>query len=180
MEKYFWFFASFFLSFIFIALAAKTALSGEVLGVVVFPTQTPTPTLTLTPTLTRTPTPQPTATPTITSSPTPSPTPTPTNTPTPMPVSPFENYFDEFSSKYQVNKDLLKKIAYCESGGHPGAANGEYGGMFQYTVSTWQSTRQQMGADPNPDLRFGAKEAIETTAFKISKGGVNAWRNCSR
>jgi len=72
----------------------------------------------------------------------------------------------------------MKKIAYCESGGHPGASNGLYGGMFQYTVSTWQATRAQMGADTNPDLRFGAREAIETTAFKLSRGGDGAWANC--
>ena len=176
MKKYLWFLASFCVTFTTIFSVVKTTSSGEVLGVVFFPTQTPAPTLT--PTSTPTPTPSPT--PTITPSPTPSFTPTPTNTPTPMPVSPFENYFDEFSSKYQVDKDLLKKIAYCESGGHPGAANGEYGGMFQYSISTWQATRQLMGADTNPDLRFGAKEAIETSAFKISRGGVSAWKNCAR
>jgi len=95
-----------------------------------------------------------------------------------MPTSAFESYFDEYSKQYGVDKEVMKKIAYCESGGHPGAANGEYGGMFQYSVSTWEATRRQMGADPNPDLRFGAKEAIETTAFKLSRGGERAWINC--
>jgi hypothetical protein len=79
-----------------------------------------------------------------------------------------------------VSKDLLKKIAYCESGGHPGAQNGKYGGMFQYSVETWLSTRTQMGQDTNPDLRFGAKESIETSAFKIANGGISAWKNCSK
>lgn len=72
----------------------------------------------------------------------------------------------------------MKKIAYCESGGHPGASNGPYGGMFQYTVQTWEATRRLMGADTNPDLRYGAQEAIETTAFKLSRGGDAAWEHC--
>lgn len=152
----------------------RVRATGQVLGVVLIPTLTPTPTQTPTPTLTPTVTPTPTLTPT----PTQTPTPTPTNSPTPMPRSDYEDYFEQYSKQYGVDKDVMKKIAYCESGGHPGANNGEYGGMFQYSVSTWEETRRQMGADPNPDLRFGAKESIETTAFKLSRGGDRAWANC--
>ncbi len=133
------------------------------------PTSTPTPTLTPTPIPTSTPTPTPTPLPTAT--PTPSP-------PTPIPATSFESYFDQYSIQYKVNKDLLKKIAFCESGISPGAKNGPYGGMYQFTIETWQATRKQMGVDANPDLRFGAKEAIETAAFKISRGGESAWKNC--
>lgn len=138
--------------------AARAHPTGEVLGIVVIPTSTPTPTPT----------------------PTHTPIPTPTNSPTPMPASAYEEYFDEYSKKYGVDKDVIKKIAYCESGGNPGATNGEYGGMFQYAVSTWEATRREMGADPNPDLRFGARESIETTAFKLSRAGNGAWKNCLR
>ncbi len=148
--------------------------TGEVLGVVVIPSLTPTPTSMPTPTLT----PTPTNTPTPTIPPTPTFTPIPTLTPTPMPATDFEGYFDQYSAQYGVDKDQLKKIAYCESGGGTGARNGDYGGMFQFSAQTWQNTRSQMGADTNPDLRFGAKEAIETAAFKIARGGINAWRNC--
>ena len=95
-----------------------------------------------------------------------------------MPITSFESYFDQYSSQYDVDKDLLKKIAYCESGMSTGAANGEYGGMYQFTVENWQVTRQEMGADPNPDLRFGAKEAIETAAYKLARQGEKAWKNC--
>ncbi len=102
----------------------------------------------------------------------------PTHTPTPMPPSDFENYFDQYSNQYGVDKELLKKIAYCESGGNPGAHSGPYGGMFQFSESTWIATRSDMGADTNVNLRFGAKESIETAAFKISKGGEKAWLNC--
>lgn len=50
--------------------------------------------------------------------------------------------------------------------------------MYQFTTETWIATRKSMGADTNPDLRYGAKEAIETAAYKIANGGVNAWANC--
>ena len=150
----------------------RKTIHGLVLGVMA----TPTPTLTLTPTPTRTPTP----TPTPTNTPTPTITPTPTVTPTPtlLPPSPFEEDFDRASAEFNVSKEQLKKIAKCESGYRTGAANGEYGGMYQFLTSTWVSTRREMGQDENPDLRFSATESIRTAAYKISKGGANAWRNC--
>jgi len=154
------------------SLRVKT--HGEVLGVVIIPSSTPTPTNTPTPTLTPTPTNTPTPIPTQT----PTPTSTPTYTPTPLPTSAFEGYFDQYSSQYQIDKELLKKIAYCESGGHPGANSGPYGGMFQFSKSTWIATRSNMGVDTNTDLRYGAKESIETAAFKLSQGGEKAWPHC--
>ena len=77
-----------------------------------------------------------------------------------------------------MSKDLLKKIAFCESGMNPNSTNGPYGGMYQFTVETWQATRGLMGVDTNPDLRFNAEEAIETAAFKIANKGEQAWKNC--
>lgn len=136
----------------------------------------PTPTMTPFPTATSTPTPTPTSTPTPT--PLPTATPSPLPTPTPMPRSSYESDFDSASSQYNVSKDKLKKIAMCESGINPAAVNGPYGGMFQFTADTWTSTRRQMGRDENPDLRFNAKESIDTAAYKISVGGENAWANC--
>lgn len=50
--------------------------------------------------------------------------------------------------------------------------------MFQFSEETWKGTRAAMGADQNPDLRFGAKESIETAAFKISRNGSGAWSGC--
>lgn len=136
----------------------------------------PTPTMTPLPTATPTPTPSPTNTPTPT--PLPTATPSPLPTPTSMPQSSYESDFDSASSLYNVNKDKLKKIAMCESGINPAAVNGPYGGMFQFTSETWVSTRRQMGRDENPELRFNAKESIDTAAYKISIGGENAWANC--
>lgn len=160
-----------------VIISSVHARSEEIVRAMPF---VPTPTFTITPspTPTNTPTPTLTPTPTNTPSPTPTATPTPTNTPKPLPQSDFESMFDQYSSQYGIDKNKLKKIAYCESGGNPGASNGEYGGMFQFSVATWQGTRAQMGLDTNPDLRFGAKESIETAAFKISHGGESAWAGC--
>lgn len=169
MKKVFLLFAFFFV----ILLVTYHQTAPKVKGVFTFfasPTPTSTPTPTFTPTPTITPTPTSTPTPTFTSTPTP--------TPTPMPVTAYEDYFNQYSSQYNVDKNLLKKIAYCESGMGPSAVNGPYAGLFQFTEETWRATREEMGKDPNPDLRFGVKESIETAAYKLSHHGENAWRNC--
>lgn len=125
--------------------------------------------------ITQTPTPTPTFTP----------TPTPTKTPTPVPVPRFsgsdvDGMFHKYSQHFSVSEDMLRKIAYCESGYNSSSINGIYGGMYQFSRESWIVTRHRMGADPNPDLRFHAEEAIKTAAFKISIGGAGSWPNCSR
>jgi hypothetical protein len=86
------------------------------------------------------------------------------------------------AEKYKVDANLLKKIASCETHYNPGVVskNELYAGMFQFTLSTWQSNRIAMGMDANPDLRFGIPESIETAAFMISKNGASAWPECSK
>lgn len=121
--------------------------------------------------------------PTATPTPTNTPTPTPTNTPTPTPQpivtsSDLESLFGKYAGEYSVDKELLKKIAKCESGFNAGASFLDYGGMFQFSSSSWSSTRQQMNQDPNPDLRYNAEESIKTAAFKISVNGPSAWPSC--
>ncbi len=145
--------------------ANLSVTKSEILSPVLSMTPTPSPT----PTNTPTPTPLPTATPT--------PIP-PTNTPVPLPPSNYEALFNQYSSQYGVDKNLLKKIATCESGINPGSVNGIYGGMFQFAETTWIQTRITMGANPDANLRFSAPDAIETAAYKISRGGVNAWAGC--
>lgn len=181
---------------------AKTKL---VLGAKSTPTATPT----VLPTATPTPTPLPTrldsaeraATPTpFPPTPTPTrldsteraaiPTPTPTEIPTPTPTplksvqaivtsEDLENMFATHSSHYSVDKEMLKKIAKCESGFNAAARTSLYGGMFQFSESSWISTRSAMGMDTNTELRFNADEAIKTAAFKISTAGTRAWPSCS-
>ena len=149
------------------------------------PTAIPTPSPTATPTPLRqgfvglaAPTNTPTDTPTPTSTNTPTPSPTATPTPVPVTSSDLENWFSKYSGEYSVDREQLKKIAVCESGFNSQARNGDYGGMYQFSTSSWQSTRASMSMDTNPDLRFNAEESIRTAAFKISTGGAGAWPSC--
>lgn len=142
--------------------------TNKIVRVAYHPTTTPTPT--------STPTPLPTATPT----PLPTDTPTPTATPTPIVTSgDLETLFSKYAGEQSVDKELLKKIARCESGFNSEASFMDYLGMFQFSPDSWIATRHMMNADPNPDLRKNPEEAIKTAAFKIAHGGQNAWPNCS-
>lgn len=167
------------------------------------PTSAPSPTPAIIPSGTPTPSPNSkpkvtSAAPTLTSAPTSTPTITPTNTPTPQsastPIPPstptfpplptlasapdLESLFQKYSDEYAVAKDLLKRIASCESGFNSEADTGLYAGMFQFSSQTWINNRNAMGLDPNPDLRKNAEESIRTAAFMIARGQQNAWKNC--
>lgn len=126
------------------------------------------------------PTPLPTTTIPATLSPTPTmiPTPIPTFIPHLVTSAELETLFTQFGTEYHVDSNWLKKIARCESNFNPQADTGTYAGMFQFSAGTWISTRNNMGLDPNPDLRKNAEESIRTTAFMLSKGRQNAWPNC--
>lgn len=131
-------------------------------------------------------TPTPTTTPTSappTTTPTPLPTATPTPTPLPQPLmtsGDLESLFDRFAGEFSVDKNLLKRIASCESEFNSNAENGDYQGMFQFAASSWIATRQAMGADINTDLRKNTEESIKTAAFKIARNGAGAWPSCSK
>jgi hypothetical protein len=131
------------------------------------PTSSPTPTITPTPTLTPTPTVS-------------VPTSTPVPTPTPMPLTSaqLEDFFTKYANLYSVDKELLKKIAYCESKYNTNAKFNDYLGLFQFSTNTWVNNRNLMGQDNNPDLRTKPDESIKTAAFVISRNGQNAWPSC--
>lgn len=126
--------------------------------------------------------PAPTATPTPTSTPkptsSPKPTPKPTSTPKVISAPNLEDLFNKYSAEYGVSKDLLKKIAGCESGFNTTSVGGDYAGMFQFSSGAWVSTRQKMGLSGDLSLRFNAEESIKTAAFKISQSGTSAWSAC--
>lgn len=132
--------------------------------------------------LSPTPTSLPSATPTQPPPPTLIPTAIPSATPTPQPtiavVSDTESLFSRFSDEYHVDKELLKRVARCESGFNPQAENGPYRGMFQFLGQTWTTVRTTMGLDSNPDLRTNAEEAIRTAAYMFSHGQAYAWAGC--
>lgn len=130
-------------------------------------------------------TPTPTSTPTPTNTPTPTRIPTPTSLPTPTryPASAqdIDGWFERYSREYGIDIALLRKIAVCESGYNSiSKSKHGYGGMFQFSESSWKSTRIEMGLDPNPDLRFHPEEAIKTASYKISRQGTSAWPACSK
>src|SRR3990167_5146214 len=88
--------------------------------------------------------------------------------------------FDEFSRTYNVDKEKLARIAYCESHFNRGVWKPPYAGMYQFHEKTWEKYRNIMGKDPNIDLRFGARESIETAAFVLSIGQQHIWPSCSK
>ncbi len=101
---------------------------------------------------------------------------------TPVAPETIEDYVRQYGSEYNVDSNLLKRIAHCESGFNAQAIspNGLYAGLFQFVDTTWISNRKAMGLDPNPDLRFNAEEAVKTAAFKIARDGTGAWPVCGK
>ena len=138
------------------------------------PTPTPTPTPTISPKPTATPTPEPTSTP--------DPTPTPVPTPTPDVWSPpdIEPWFSQYASEFGVDKNVLERLANCESHFNPNAVNGGYLGMFQFSAKTWSDYSVEMGLDPNPALRSNTEESIRTAAYVVQQRGVAPWPSCLR
>lgn len=109
--------------------------------------------------------------------------PTPTAAPAPVTAGPadLEGMFTQYGAQYGVDKEILKKIAKCESGFNPTSNNsGMYLGMFQFAASTWSANRNRMGLDPNPDLRTNAEESIRTAAYMIGKAGTGPWPHCGK
>lgn len=155
----------------------RKMLKGEkIVNEVKLAVTVPTPSTTPTPTLT--PTPQPTLIPTT--APTPTVTPIPTPSPTSISPQDLEDLFTKYSNEFSIDKELLKKIAYCESKFNPQATWGPYAGLYQFSKQAWMSARTTMNMDTNPDLRFNPEEAVRTAAFKISRGELAAWPNCSK
>ena len=119
-------------------------------------------------------------------SPTPSPilieTPTPIPTPTPDVWAPpeLEGWFTQYAGSYGIDKNILERLANCESHFNVNSQNKDYLGMFQFSSSTWSNYRVQMGLDPNPALRTNAEESIKTAAFVIQQRGVAPWPSCLR
>lgn len=152
------------------------------------PSLTPSITPTAIPTATPTPIlPQPKADRPLAETETPAPTPTTTPTSTPTQATQLQpssgdldSFFSRYSDEYNVDKELLKRIAACESGFNASSYNTayDYGGMYQFASGTWSTVRGRMGADPNPEFRFSAEESIKTAAYHIANGGQGAWPNC--
>lgn len=121
--------------------------------------------------------------PTPTISPPPTITTSPTLTPTPRLIfapTHLDPLFSQYAAEYHVEKELLTRVAYCESRFNSEAVNGNYVGLFQFASERWVAYRTQMGHDPNPDLRRNANESIKTAAYLIAKGKLYMWPTCSK
>ncbi|HSV94590.1 MAG TPA: transglycosylase SLT domain-containing protein [Spirochaetia bacterium] len=111
----------------------------------------------------------------------PKPTPTtvmPTPTPTPETSEAVNGFIERFAAQFGVDKNVLRHIALCESGFNSRATNGPYAGLYQFGSVTWQNIRKEIGEDTNPDLRYSAKDAVQTAAYAVSKGRGGMWPNC--
>lgn len=86
---------------------------------------------------------------------------------------------DAAAAEFGVDRTMMQKIVRCESGYNPKARNGQYAGLFQFANSTWRTNRSAMGLDTNLDLRFDAREASRTAAYKMSRDGFGAWKDCA-
>ena len=129
------------------------------------------------------PTPIPTLTPTPSPRPTPKPTPRSTPTPSPIPQPQFTSeqingFIEGFAGQYNVDPNVLRHIAICESGFRSNAANGLYIGLYQFGKVTWINNRKLMGEDINLNLRLNAEESVQTAAYVISIGRIGVWPNC--
>jgi soluble lytic murein transglycosylase-like protein len=127
------------------------------------------------------PTPTPWPTPTSTPTPTPRPTPKPTPTPIPQPKYTSQQIYEmtnKYAAVYNVDANVIRHIAICESGFKPEAHHYIYGGLFQFSPGTWKAFRSKMGEKTNPDLRYNAEEAVKTVAYVLSLRGYQNWPEC--
>ncbi|QQG47335.1 MAG: transglycosylase SLT domain-containing protein [Candidatus Woesebacteria bacterium] len=181
MKIFTWFLVGFAVGFFSfsIFLNSKKQEKKTVLAAYIQASSTPIPTDSPNPTPTESPTPAPTPFP---EAPAPTPTIPPAPTPTPDVWSPpaISPVIQRYAQVYNVDSNLLERIANCESHFNPNAQNGDYLGMFQFSTNTWISTRNQMAFDANPILRTNIEESIRTAAYLVSKRGTEPWPLCLR
>lgn len=81
------------------------------------------------------------------------------------------------SASSSVSGDVWAALAQCESGGNPSivSSNGLYHGLYQFTVSTWQS----VGGSGLPS-QASASEQTERAKILQARSGWGQWPACSR
>jgi hypothetical protein len=145
-----------------------TQVKGEKISSAIIPTAIPTDT----------------PVPTVTPAPVITPAPTKIPSPTPYPIiivsKDLDDLFSKYSSEYNVDKELLKRIANCESSLNPNAVTKNYAGLFQFAQPIWISTRNLMGLNSDAGLRLSAEESIRTAAYLINQGHLGLWPNCGK
>ncbi len=111
----------------------------------------------------------------------PSPTLIPTPTTIPALAYTLEQIYhlmDDFAGQYGLGANTLRHMAVCESGFNPLSKTKIYGGLFQFDTQTWQTYRRKPSLDPDPDLRFDAREAVHTAAYMLSLHLSHLWPAC--
>lgn len=101
--------------------------------------------------------------------------------PSPQPsFSPEEihGFIDEFSQKYNLDSNLLRHIAVCESGFNPSAKNLSYAGLFQFSPNAWAHYQNLLNLEPDPDTRYNAKISVQTASYVLSINQAYIWPNC--
>lgn len=124
------------------------------------------------------PTPKPTMKPASTPEPTETPYVEPTPTPDVWSPPDIEPIMARFAGQYGVDKNILERLANCESHFNPNAVNGDYLGLFQFSARSWQYYRGKIGEDINPELRRDIEASIKTAAYVISTVGTSPWPRC--
>lgn len=97
---------------------------------------------------------------------------------TPATSQEINGFIERFSAQYNVDPNILRHIAVCESSFNPFAVNRNYAGLFQFAPNTWRSNRVEMGEDADVNLRFNAEEAVQTAAYMLSVGKRSIWPVC--
>ncbi len=103
---------------------------------------------------------------------------TPTPTYSAETAQAVNEYIDKFSAEHGVDPNVIRHLAICESGFRTNAINLGYAGLFQFDSATWKRLRLEIGEDPNPDLRFSGKDAVQTVTYAISKNKSGLWPSC--
>lgn len=79
------------------------------------------------------------------------------------------------SSEYNIDKELLLRIAKCESNYNPYIKNSSSSayGVFQFLTSTWESQLKKYNLDYSRDSLVGQ---IDLPARILRDGGISHWK----
>lgn len=88
-----------------------------------------------------------------------------------------EEYIEKYSKKYEVDVDLAKNIAWCESNYYQYAKNASSSaeGVFQFIDGTWMYTMELMNLATTTDRKMEIPLSIEAGVFLLSEEGSYHW-----